>query len=229
MGVLKGLKAIKAHQAEQEARREKSDRPKTTWFKLQGGTSAKVRFLQELDEESPHYSEKNGLALMVVEHRHPTRFMQKAVCTADEGGCWACEMNAANPREGWHQRTQLYANVLVDDGTNEPYVALFSRADGKNSIVGTIVEYAEENDSISNRWFKITRKGTGKEDTSYSIMGFDPKDDVNVEDYELFDLQNVLREVPYDKQEEHYNFVWENRDNKDSAPKEETTSINEKW
>lgn len=222
MGVLKGLKSIQRYNDEiEKAKAERENRVVAKWLQLKDGDSVKIRFLQELDEDSPSVSEKNGLGFLAVEHTSPAEFKRKAVCTADEGGCYACDQARAatskEERAGWRQKTRLYVNVLVDDGKNEPYVAILSQGTGAKSITPTLLEFAVENDSITNRWFKIKRAGSGFSDTSYNLIPFDAKSDLpDVEDYEIFDLDKaVVRNVPLAEQPVFYSGT---SASEDSAP-----------
>jgi hypothetical protein len=209
MGKLYGLKDITAHIDAEEARfanRSDPDAPKTKWFKLADKQSVKVVFLQELDPNSDTYSQKNGLGFLAVEHQSPKNFMRKALCSIgdeDEGKCWACEQHKKDFKAGWKQKTRLYINVLVDDGTNEPYVAVLSQGNGPKSITPALIEYAGRKGKISDREFYIKRNGSGQTDTSY-LLTPDDAHSLNVEDYEVFDLDGVVREVPYAQQEAHY-------------------------
>jgi len=209
MGIVKGLKSINAYNDEVEAKRAERNRPKTNWFKIDDKQSVNVIFLQELDDESSNYSEKNGLGFLAVEHANPKDFRRKAVCTIDdEGACYGCEAhkeaNQSDPdyKGGWKPKTRLYINVLVDDGKNEPYVAVMSQSTSGQSITPTLIEYAGDDGTITDKWFSVKRMGE-KTDTSYTLRGRNAHDK-NVEDYELFDLENVVRQVPYAQQEAHY-------------------------
>jgi hypothetical protein len=196
MGLKKGLDSIKKHIDAEEAKFSGSgDRPKTKWF---------VLFLQELDVDATNYSQKNGIGFIAVEHSNPKDFKRKAVCTADdEGVCWACEQHDKDWKAGWKQKNRLYINVLVDDGSNEPYVAVLSQGTSDSQITPALIEYATDTETITDKWYKIKRNGIGFNDTSYLLMpGAVSKE--NVEDYELFDLDKVVYNVPYEKQEAHY-------------------------
>lgn len=205
MGVKRGLKDINAHIDAEEAKFNKSgdDSPKTKWFKIGDKETVKVLFLQELDADSENYSEKNGLGFLAVEHSNPKNFRRKAICTIDdEGVCWACEQHAKDWSAGWKQKNKLYINVLVDDNKNEPYVAILSQGVGPKSVTPALIEYAGEG-SITDKWYKIKRTGSGQTDTSYLLMPSTASKE-NVEDYELFDLEKALYNVPYAQQEAHY-------------------------
>jgi len=206
MGIVRGLKNINRHVDAEEAKyaNRGEDGPKTKWFKIADKQSAKVIFLQELDEESERFSQKNDLGFLAVEHKNPSNFMRKALCTIDDdGACFGCEKHDENWKAGWKQKTQLYVNVLVDNGTDEPFVAVLSQGNGPKSITPTLLEYAGDDGVITDKWFTIKRTGSGQTDTSYTLRaGKEHKEDV--ESFELFDLEKVVRQVPYAEQEAHY-------------------------
>lgn len=209
MGILKGLKSINDHnQRIEDRKKEIESRVSAKWFKLEDGQSVKVRFLQELDEDAKNYSPKNGIGFIAVEHTVPKDYKRKAVCTADDGSCFACEKAKNAPtkedRSEWRQKTKLYINVLVDDGMNEPYVAVLSQGTGPKSITPTLIDFAIESGSVTNRIFKIKRTGAGFNDTSYSIIPFDPSELPSVESYEIFDLEKIVRYIPVMEQAAFY-------------------------
>lgn len=205
MGIVKGLGKIRDYNAEVQRKREAADN-KATWFSLKDGESAKVRFLQELDGDSANFSEKNDLGFIAVEHTGPGKdgWRRKALCTIDEGDCFPCEQRRLD-WENWKKAgSRLYINVLVNPGEEDEFVAILSQGTSSKSVTPTLIEYAGETGSISDRVWKITRNGE-KTDTSYTIVAFDKKEfDKSVEDYELFDLEKAVREVPYEEQEAFY-------------------------
>jgi hypothetical protein len=233
MGIVKGLKGINAHIEAEEARFAGTgdDGPKTKWFKLADKQAVKVIFLQELDADSENYSLKNDLGFLATEHVNPENFRIKAVCSADEGSCYGCEQHRKDYKAGWKQKTRLYINVLVDDGINEPYVAVLSQGNGPKSVTPSLIEQAGEIGTITDKWFKLKRQGAGQTDTSYLLTPLGAHDK-NVEDYELFDLEKVVRQVPYEDQEAHYNRggVEDVQDApvRDSAPAS-AASVNSEW
>lgn len=206
MGIVKGLAAINKHVDAEEAKFSGSgDSNPTKWFKLADKQQAKVVFLQELDPDSPNYSEKNDLGFLAVEHVNPKNWRRKAVCSIDdEGACFGCEQHKKDWKAGWKQKTRLYINVLVlPENGEEPYVAVLSQGNGPKSITPTLIEYAGDDGTITDKVFTIKRSGAGATDTSYTIRA-GKEHDLNVEDYELFDLEKVLRQIPYAQQEAHY-------------------------
>lgn len=203
IAIVRGLKNINAYNEEVEARREAASKPRTTYLKIEDKQSVDIVFLQELDEESPRYSEKNGLGFLAVEHTNPKDFRRKALCTQEsEGACYGCERHREDWKAGWKGKTRLYINVLVNDGINEPYVAVMSQSTSGQSITPTLIEYAGDDETITEKWFAVKRNGE-KTDTSYTLRQ-KKEHDINVEDYELFDLEQVVRQVEYSMQEAHY-------------------------
>jgi len=202
MSIIRGLTNINAIV---DKPKYESNGPKVRWVKLADGQSAKIRFIEELDADSANYNEKRGLSVVIAEHTNPKDYKRKAACTIDsEGRCYGCEMARKEPKSGWRSRLRFYCNVLVDDGLEAAYVAVWSQGISKQSAFNTIREYAIETGSISNLEWKIKRNGQGTE-TNYTLLPTKP----DTEPYtwgeiELFDLDKVVREVAYDEQENFY-------------------------
>jgi len=204
MGIMRGLKEMDAviNRPDYD-----SDRPKVRWLKLEDGQSVKIRFANELDEDSPNFDSTRGVAIVVKEHTNPKDYKRKAVDTMDsEGRDWAEEMHRQDPKAGWGARFRFYINVLVEDGMEDPYMAVWSQGVGKQSAFNSIKEYALDTGSISNRTWRLKRVGTGV-NTSYVLLPGDP----DTEPFnwsnapETFDLEkSAVRHVPYAEQERFY-------------------------
>jgi hypothetical protein len=178
---------------------------KVRWVKLADGQSAKIRFVEELDSESATYSEDRGLSVVIAEHTNPKDYKRKAACTQEsEGRCYGCEMARKEPKSGWRSRLRFYCNVLVDDGTEDPYIAVWSQGISKQSAFNTIREYALETGSISNLEWKLKRNGQGTE-TNYTLLPTKPDSEPYTwTTQEFFNLEKVVREVPYPEQESFF-------------------------
>jgi len=203
MGIMKGLKEMDKIMDRSSSAGEGG--AKVRWLKLEDSQSVKVRFVNELDEDSPHYDSARDLAIVVAEHTNPKDYKRKAICTQDsEGRCFGCEMYRKEPKSGWRSRFRFYTNLLVDDGIDDPYVAVWSQGVGKQSAFNTLREYAIDTGSISNRPWRMKRQGTGT-DTTYIILPGDPDTDkFNWDGVSPFNLEKVVREVPYAEQESFY-------------------------
>jgi hypothetical protein len=202
MTVIRGLKNINALV---DKPKYDSDKPRVRWLKLSDGQSVKLRFLEELDEDSPNYSSERGLSLVVKEHVNPKDFRRRAVDTMDsEGRDWAEEMHRKDPKAGWKGRLRFYCNVLVDDGMEDPYVAIWAMGVSKMSVFNTIREYALETGSVSNLTWKLKRNGQGTE-TNYTLIPSAPDTEpFSWEGVEPYPLEMALNSIPYAEQEAFY-------------------------
>ena len=204
MGIVKGLKDL--NKALDKPSYSESDSTKGRWVKLEDGESVKIRFLQELDPDSPNYNDKAGLGFIAVEHTNPKDYRRKALCTMeDQGKCWGCEQHRKDYKAGWKGRSRLYINVLVDDGKETPYVAILSQGSSGKTVTPTLIEYAGEMGSITNLMWRIKRSGT-KTDTSYTIIPLakdeTPFDSSSLELYQL--ESSAVRDLPYVEQESFF-------------------------
>lgn len=219
MGFIKGLSAINNVLEEQKRRSERSSSyQKVRWLKLADGQAVKIRFVEELDEDSPGYDESRGLAVVISEHTSPEDFRRKAVCTQDvDGRCYACEQAQSNPKAGWWPRLRYYTNVIVDDGQEAPYVAVWSQGVSNKSAFNNIREYAMDMGAVTNMTWKLKRNGM-KTETSYLLMpqGID-SEPFDWDGYEFFNLEKIVREVPYAEQEAFYNGIEANAAHADTS------------
>jgi hypothetical protein len=202
MSVIRGLKDIGAIL---DKPKYENTGAKVRWVKLADGQSAKIRFVEELDEDSANYSADRGLSVVIAEHSNPKDYKRKAACTIDsEGRCFGCEMARKEPKSGWRSKLRFYCNVIVNDGTEDPYVAVWSQGISKQSAFNTIREYALDTGSISNLEWKIKRNGQGTE-TNYTLLPVKPDTEPFAwGQLETFDLEKVVRDVVYAEQENFY-------------------------
>lgn len=205
MGLAKGLKEL--NKAIDKPSYSEGDGTKARWVKIEDGDSVKIRFLQELDPDSAEYNEKNGLGFIANEHTNPGDYRRKALCSMDDQGkCYGCEQHRKDYKKGWKARARLYINVLVDDGKEEPYVAILSQGSSGKSVTPTLIEYAGEVGNISNLVWRVKRIGKDKE-TSYTIIPLAKDEEkFDTSSLELYDLEKVaVRDLPYVDQESFYN------------------------
>jgi hypothetical protein len=202
MTIVKGLKNINALV---DKPKYEGTGTKVRWLKLADGQAVKLRFIEELDDESANYNADRGLALVVKEHTNPKDYKRRALDTMEtEGRDWAEEMHRKDPKAGWRGRLRFYCNVLVDDGIEEPYVAIWAMGISKQSAFNTIREYALETGSISNLTWKLKRNGQGTE-TSYTLIPGGPdKEPFDWAKATPFPLEKALNKIPYAEQEAFY-------------------------
>jgi hypothetical protein len=195
MSITKGLRKMQ----------EKQDHKSVKWLKIPDGSSYRVRFLDDLDESADTNLHGAGVAVMLEEHTSPQDFRRKALCTRDEEGrCWACEQATKAPRTGWGKRGRVYVNVLVNDGNEEPYVAIWSMGIAKSPAFETLKETYIDDGSISNREWRIKRSGSGT-NTTYILRDLGVEaEPFNFTQFEKFDTETIVRHVPYSEQESFY-------------------------
>ena len=96
--------------------------------------------------------------------------------------------------------------MLVDDGKEEPYVAILSQGSSGKTVTPTLIEYAGEMGSITNLVWRIKRSGL-KTETSYTIIPLakdeTPFDSSSLELYKL--EETAVRDLPYVEQEAFFN------------------------
>lgn len=150
-------------------------------------------------------------------------------------------------RKGWKQKEKFYINVIggeprevvdtingkevkryfatdVDRTTGDGTVYLLEQGT-YNGIYDSLADYFLEEEvsggTITDKFFKITRKGSGFNDTSYGITALKelPKGAKSVDDFELYDIKgDVLREVPYAQQDAFYHAGVARVESNDSPP-----------
>lgn len=201
MSVIKGLAAIQQEIAKRPQGGDFEDRPQARYVAVKDGQSVKMIVLQEIDEDSPNFNKDLGTAIFVLMHTNPDNWRKSAKCTADEGECFGC-------KKGWKQKILLFVNVLIDDGKEEPYVAIFNKGLGKGSVAQSLINMAADEDfdnSVSDKTFKFARTGE-KTKTQYSLDALPKPHTKNLSDYadKLFDLEKYVFTVKPEKQEAYY-------------------------
>lgn len=204
MGIVRDLKNINKTLEEQNTRSTGSG---VRFLKVNDGETKKIRFLQELDSDSPNYNPDAGTGFVAVEHSDPSDFRRKMVCTIDdEDACYGCEQHQLNYKAGWRQKSKLYVNVAVeelDENKNTVWnVYVLSQGNGPKSVTGWLLDYAGDAGTITDRTFRLKRKGKGQTDTEYTLSPA-PNSDAELYDvtqHELWDLEKAVNQIPYAEQ-----------------------------
>lgn len=177
------------------------------YLKVDPGKSVRLRFMSEIDASSEFASPERGQAIIVAEHSSPSDFRKTALCTADEGNCYGCEQAAKETyvqgKPSWRAKRRLYANVVVDDGSDE-YVAVFRTGAGARATTALqLLDYAVENGGISDITWKYSRQGEGITSSYTLTPGRQAVSDWN--GFTPFDLENqVVRHIAYPDQQGYY-------------------------
>lgn len=196
MGIVTGINAFRKREDEE------STGSGVRYLKLADKQTVTLTPLDDLDNTDA-VENGAGVAVIIYEHQAGQNFKVTAQCTKeDEGKCWACEKARSTPKAGWGRKKRLYLNVLVDDGKEDPYVAIWQMGTQKANTYDLLVEEFIDNGTIAGNW-RLRRTGTTVSDTKYSLKRLGDTD-VAYSDYERFDLASIRRVVPYAEQAAYY-------------------------
>jgi hypothetical protein len=177
------------------------------FFTLASGESVKVRFRQELTEDAKFYDENSGTGIVVPVVTSPINWKWRAASTAgiEKFGyrCWASERSGSDSR--WRPKPHLLINVAVETepGLWEPRI--LDTTFNQRHIGLILMEYAKEFGSITDRYYKYSRTGSGAQDTNYNLIPLEiaamPD---SITSLQMHQLDSVYMTLPYDKQEIFY-------------------------
>lgn len=204
-GTIKSLKDIK-----KKAEEKQGFDGESPFLSLKDGDSAKIRFLQEFDNESPLYDERRGELIVVEEHVSPKDYKIRGVCSLEsEEKCWACEQIQAisddKVAKKWKPKMRFYANVIVRGTDGPDKVKILAQGFGDKNVGSDLINIAEEFGTLGHSDMKISRKGSGMNDTSYSLLPLAAKDMTKADkELELIDLSKFVKFVTYEDQSSFY-------------------------
>jgi hypothetical protein len=172
---------------------------------LRDGDNYKVRFRQELTEDGANHSDEAGTSVVVPVVTSPINWKYKAMSTAASANenyrCWATEQIGNDKR--WKPRPVLLINaaVEIEPGKWEPRI-IETVLTNPRHIGQTIIEYAETYGTITDRYYKFSRTGSGPQDTSYTLIPLESADEPEaITNLQMHDLDNVYKVIPYAQQE----------------------------
>lgn len=218
MGVLRGLGAFGGTLEGGE-----STGTKKVYFNLKNKETAKVWLLDDLDEGTPAVEAGAGVAVLLKEHKSPKDFHRRAQCTKNDDGsgeCWACEQAIANPKTGWGRSKRIYLNVLVDNGKDDPFVAIWSLAPSSPAWETILEEYIDNGSAAVGAW-RVRASGVSTQKKMYAKLLDNEQVDFAKYKDDVFDLEAVTMTVPYAEQEAHYNKSFDNAETTTTTEPEE--------
>lgn len=173
---------------------------------LKDGEKKKIRFLQEWDDDSALYDDRRGAILVVDEHNSPKDFKITGACTMEtEGKCWACEqIDSTDKGKKWKPKMRFYANVLVRQEQGDR-VKILKQGFSDNHVGNDLINIAEELEQLGGQDISLSRKGSGMNDTSYSVVPVAPKKlTADEEKLDLIDPAKFIKTIPYNEQAAFY-------------------------
>lgn len=174
------------------------------FFSIQSGETFKIRFRQELTEDSKFYDENSGTAITVPVVTSPINWKWRAASTASLADynyrCWASEQIGKDSR--WKPKAHLLINVAVETSPGTWEARIIDTTFNQRHIGLILIEYAKEFGTITDRYYKYSRTGSGAQDTNYTLIPLDqgamPE---AISGLPMHDLNNVYQTIPYAKQE----------------------------
>jgi hypothetical protein len=174
---------------------------------VKNGESFKIRFLQELTQDSSNYTEERGTAEVVQVVTSPLDFRKNIRSTADmpeyDFKCFGVDQGASDYR--WKPKQHLLINIAVyDKETGNWEVRILDQKFTPAHVANDIVEMATEFKTLMDRDYRISRTGE-KSETNYSLIPLDKSEEsAAVSKLELGDLNKVYRVVPYNEQSDFF-------------------------
>jgi hypothetical protein len=174
------------------------------YFSLKDGDSFRIRFRQELTEDSSNYNQELGTAISLNIITSVVNWKWKVASTASSEQhnyrCWATEKAGADKR--WRPRPHLLVNIAVEvePGKWEPRV--LDTTFNQRHIGLTLIEYAKEFNTITDRYYKYSRTGSGASDTNYNLIPLEVAEEPeSIGELAYHDLESMYIWLPYEEQE----------------------------
>jgi len=174
------------------------------FFTLQNGDSFKIRFRQELTEDAKYFDEKIGTGINVPVVTSPVNWKWRVASTSSiekfNYRCWATEQSVAD--KGWRPKPHMLINIAVETepGVWEPRI--LDTTFNQRHVGLVLIEYAREFGTITDRYYKYSRTGSGASDTNYSLIPLDTSETPkSIKDLPMHDLTSVYMTLPYEKQQ----------------------------
>lgn len=177
------------------------------YLTIQAGESVRIRFRQELTEDSKYFDEQAGTAITVPVVTSPINWKWRAASTAQlekfNFRCWASEQTAKD--KAWRPKPHLIINVAVETEPGVWEARIIDTTFNQRHIGVILIEYAKEFGTITDRYYKYSRQGSGASDTNYSLIPLDVSEmPENIKTLPMHDLENVYLTLPYEKQERFF-------------------------
>lgn len=177
---------------------------KNKFFSMQSGDTFKIRFRQELSQDSKNFDESVGTSIVVPVITSPINWKWRIASTKElpdyKYRCWASEQIVKDTR--WKPKPHLLINIAVEvePGTWEPRV--MDTTFNQRHMALILVEYAREFGTITDRYYKCSRTGSGPQDTNYTLIPLDqsPMPD-SIKALPVHDLDHIYKVIPYEDQE----------------------------
>jgi hypothetical protein len=174
------------------------------FFSVSSGQSFKIRFRQELTEDSKNFNPDIGTAFTIPVITSIINWKWKIASTSQMAEhnyrCWATEQSAAD--KAWRPKPHLLINIAVETepGVWEPRV--LDTTFNQRHVGLTLIEYAKEFGTVVDRYYKYARTGSTASDTNYSLIPLETAPELDsIKQLPMHDLAKVYMTLPYDQQQ----------------------------
>jgi hypothetical protein len=174
------------------------------FFSLQPGDSFMISFLLELTEDSTNFKDEVGTAITVPVIVSPVNWKWKVASTASfekfNYRCWGTEQSIQD--KAWKPKAHLLVNVAVEVEPGKWEARVLDTTFNQRHVGLTLLEYAKEFNTVTDRYYKYSRTGSGASDTNYSLIPLAVAEPIDeIKSLTLHDLNSVYMTLPYEKQQ----------------------------
>jgi len=174
------------------------------YFTVQPNQSFRIRFRQELTEDSKYFNEKIGTAINVPVVTSPINWKWKVASTAGlekfNYRCWGTEQSVVD--KAWRPKPHLLINIAVETEPNVWEPRVLDTTFNQRHVGLTLIEYAKEFGTIVDRYYKYSRTGSSAADTNYSLIPLDVAPESKaISELQVHQLDSVYMTLPYEKQQ----------------------------
>ena len=174
------------------------------YFSLSAGDSYRIRFRQELTEDSNNYDEKAGTGITVPVITSPINWKWRVASTATlekfNYRCWGTEQSVTD--KAWRPKPHLLINIAVETEPGTWEARVLDTTFNQRHIGLLLIEYAKEFGTITDRYYKYSRTGTGASDTNYSLIPLEKAElPESINSLPMHDLESMYLTLPYEKQQ----------------------------
>lgn len=174
------------------------------YFTVQPNQSFRIRFRQELTEDSKYFNETIGTAINVPVITSPINWKWKVASTSGlekfNYRCWGSEQSVVD--KAWKPKPHLLINIAVEMEPNVWEPRVLDTTFNQRHVGLTLIEYAKEFGTIIDRFYKYSRTGSSAADTNYSLIPLDVSPEPKqIVDLPFHQLDSVYMTLPYEKQQ----------------------------
>ena len=151
-----------------------------------------------------YFDEKIGTGINVPVVTSPVNWKWRVASTSSiekfNYRCWATEQSVAD--KAWRPKPHMLINIAVETEPDVWEPRILDTTFNQRHVGLVLIEYAREFGTITDRYYKYSRTGSGASDTNYSLIPLDTSETPkSINDLPMHDLTSVYMTLPYEKQQ----------------------------